>query len=196
MGRCKKQRAYSIKPKIKCFAPIDNEVHESISLDHDELEAIFLMDFQDLYQEDAAKLMNVSRPTLSRIIKSARHKIATTIIQGATLVITDEKKDFKIAICLPKEADFSSCTPRENLIAIIELAGNDISNITYYPNPILTTGGKPSRVLPLMLKENDVNFFLASMIGEGLKNSLLAHGIFIKEVHTLGSFEDIKKLFE
>jgi predicted DNA-binding protein (UPF0251 family)/predicted Fe-Mo cluster-binding NifX family protein len=196
MGRCKKQRAYSIKPKIKSFAPTDNITYGAISLDHDELESIFLMDFQDMYQEDAAKLMNVSRPTLSRIIKSARHKIATAIIQGANLNISDEKRDFKVAICLPQQNDFSSCAPKENLIAVVELQDNTLSDISYYENPIVSKGEKPSRVLPPLLKELDVNFFVTSMIGEGLKNSLLANGIFVKEIHSLTSFEELRKLFE
>ena len=45
-------------------------------------------------QEDAAELMEISRPTFSRLIESARKKIAIMIIEGKALNI--EGGDFHI----------------------------------------------------------------------------------------------------
>ena len=72
-----------------CFKPcgiprhnLDYEV-----LTKDEIEAIRLADFEGLYQEDAAKEMEISRPTFSRILNSARKKIANALILGKAIEI-------------------------------------------------------------------------------------------------------------
>jgi len=72
-----------------CFKPcgISRAELESILLTKDEIEAIRLADFEGLYQEDAAREMEVSRPTFSRILSSARKKIATALIKGKTIEI-------------------------------------------------------------------------------------------------------------
>jgi len=53
----------------------------------DELEALRLADFESMYQEQAAKQMDVSRQTFGRIISSARHKVAEALVQGKALRI-------------------------------------------------------------------------------------------------------------
>jgi predicted DNA-binding protein (UPF0251 family) len=72
-----------------CFKPcgIPNHSLDRVFLDEDELEAIRLMDYEGLYQEDVAREMGVSRPTISRILKSARAKIADAILNGKSIEI-------------------------------------------------------------------------------------------------------------
>jgi predicted DNA-binding protein (UPF0251 family) len=53
----------------------------------DEFEAVRLADLDRLYQEKAAEQMGVSRPTFSRIIDAARHKMADAIVHGKALRI-------------------------------------------------------------------------------------------------------------
>ena len=72
MPREKLQRELTLELKSKYFGPKDVEPEETIVLLHEEIEAIQLMSLLNMYQEDAAKKMNVSRPTFSRIIKNAR----------------------------------------------------------------------------------------------------------------------------
>jgi len=60
---------------------------EHVNLTVDELEVIRLADLEGLYQEDAAKLMNVSRQTLGRILESAHMKIADALVHGKALSI-------------------------------------------------------------------------------------------------------------
>ncbi len=60
---------------------------EEIVLNLDEFEAIRLADHEQLYQEDAAAQMNVSRQTFGRIIESAHKKIADVLINGKALKI-------------------------------------------------------------------------------------------------------------
>jgi predicted DNA-binding protein (UPF0251 family) len=60
---------------------------EEVSLSLDEFEAIRLSDYEQLYQEEAAKRMNISRQTFGRIIGEARKKIADVLIKGKALKI-------------------------------------------------------------------------------------------------------------
>jgi uncharacterized protein len=60
---------------------------EKVQLTVDEYEAIRLADLEGMYQEDAAKEMQISRQTFGRILDSAHHKIADTIINGKSLYI-------------------------------------------------------------------------------------------------------------
>ena len=53
----------------------------------DEFEAIRLIDGQGLDQEQAAGQMGVSRPTVTRILASARAKIAQVLVEGQALLI-------------------------------------------------------------------------------------------------------------
>lgn len=60
---------------------------QEISLTLDELEAIRLVDMDELYQEAAARSMTISRQTLGRILKEAHKKIAKALIEGKALKI-------------------------------------------------------------------------------------------------------------
>jgi predicted DNA-binding protein (UPF0251 family) len=60
---------------------------EEINLTLDELEAIRLADWDGLYQEDAAKKMNISRQTFGNIINSAHKKIADVLLNAKALKI-------------------------------------------------------------------------------------------------------------
>jgi len=60
---------------------------EEIVITIDELEAVRLTDLEELYQDDAAKKMNVSRQTLGNILHSAHKKIADSLVNGKALRI-------------------------------------------------------------------------------------------------------------
>ena len=97
--RPKKKRLVLNKPKYDLFKPagIMSKDLEHITLLIEEYEAIRLSDYENMKQEDAAKLMEISRPTFSRLIESARKKIATIIIEGKALNI--EGGSFHIRNC-------------------------------------------------------------------------------------------------
>jgi len=65
-------------------------------LNLDEFEAIRLADFEGLYHEEAAQLMNISRATFGRIIDNARSKIADFIINGKALQIEAVNKKTEV----------------------------------------------------------------------------------------------------
>ena len=60
---------------------------EESMLSISEFEALRLIDFKEISQEKAAKEMQISQPTLSRILKVGRKKIADAIINGKAIKI-------------------------------------------------------------------------------------------------------------
>ena len=60
---------------------------EQVVMTLDEFEAMRLADLDGSYQEQAARQMNVSRPTFSRIIESAHRKMADALVHGKALLI-------------------------------------------------------------------------------------------------------------
>lgn len=76
-------------PLVRGFKPtgIPWRRLEVLVLGLDELEALRLADLQGLYQDAAAESMGISRTTFSRLIASARHKVAQALIVGKALHI-------------------------------------------------------------------------------------------------------------
>ena len=75
-------------PAFRSFSPDDAPDAEVICLTLDEYETLRLMDAEGLNQEACAAQMNVARTTVTAIYESARHKIATALVQGKRLQIT------------------------------------------------------------------------------------------------------------
>jgi predicted DNA-binding protein (UPF0251 family) len=89
MPRPCKCRRVCCNPQANYFKPRGIPVSQlgEIVLAIDEFEAVRLADLEGLYQEDAAKKMNVSRQTFGNIIESAHKKIADAIINARALRI-------------------------------------------------------------------------------------------------------------
>ena len=58
-----------------------------LTLGLDEFETIRLLDYQGLDQEKVARLMGISRPTVTRIYAMARRKIAEALTEGKAICI-------------------------------------------------------------------------------------------------------------
>lgn len=84
--RCRKVRC---KPNANYFKPrgIPADSLDEVDLTMDELEAVRLADLGGKYQEDAAKIMNISRQTFGNIIASAHKKIADVLVNSKALKI-------------------------------------------------------------------------------------------------------------
>ena len=80
--RPKKTRWVKCSPAERCFKPRCKSLNklQGVYLSLDEFEAIRLADLEELKQIDAASLMHVSRPTFSRIVASARKKVADSLV--------------------------------------------------------------------------------------------------------------------
>ncbi|MDM7998768.1 MAG: DUF134 domain-containing protein [Dehalococcoidia bacterium] len=84
MGRRHIWRRVSWIPPATQFRPVDARAaqFEEVRLLVEEAEAIRLNDLEGLDQEECARRMNVSRSTFSRILDSARRKIADALLNG------------------------------------------------------------------------------------------------------------------
>jgi len=97
MPRPKCCRRVCGQPEASYFKPrgIPTVELEEVVLTLDEFEAIRLADHKQLYQEEAAAQMSISRQTFGRIIESAHKKIADVLISGKALKIEGGEVNLK-----------------------------------------------------------------------------------------------------
>ena len=89
MPRPRRVRRIFFEPRIDYFKPAGvmlRMLQENI-ITRDELEAIRLIDYEKIEQEKAGKKMKISQPTLSRLLTSARKKIADALINAKAIKI-------------------------------------------------------------------------------------------------------------
>lgn len=84
---CPRKIAHS--PLATYFKPAGIPLRDldEVVLEPDELESLRLADYEDLYHQDGAKLMGVSRQTFDRIVRRARRKVADALVRGCALRI-------------------------------------------------------------------------------------------------------------
>ncbi len=108
MPRPIKCRAIAQDPEHRAFGPYcsGKNGRESLVMSFDEFEAIRLADVEGLYQEEAARQMQVSRQTFGNILASARRKLGEMLVQGRTLnvkggniMVSQEERIFGCAAC-------------------------------------------------------------------------------------------------
>ncbi|MFW9986723.1 MAG: DUF134 domain-containing protein [Candidatus Odinarchaeota archaeon] len=89
-GRPPKPVSLGQIPTPTTFTP--NVVKNSVpvTLFASELEAMRLVDQQDLDQKDAGKKMHISRGTVWRLLQSGRKKVVTALTENRSLVISIE----------------------------------------------------------------------------------------------------------
>ena len=87
MPRPTSPRRIPVGMKARLFKPqgVPMDRLESVSVTLDGLEALRLADLEGLYQEEAARRMDVSRATFARILTHARRAVAGALIEGKAL---------------------------------------------------------------------------------------------------------------
>ncbi|MGC9331660.1 MAG: DUF134 domain-containing protein [Bacteroidales bacterium] len=93
MPRRKRMRRVSQLPGHEGFQAVRSPKAGSrnlppVVLHIEEYEALKLMDYELMNQTDAAKYMDISRPTFTRIYESARRKMAQALVEGKSLNIS------------------------------------------------------------------------------------------------------------
>jgi len=136
MSRGKQDRKLTFIPIVTRFSPTDKETDETVVLLHDELEALYLMDYMDQYQEECAKSMGISRPTFSRIIKDARKKVAQMIVLGKNLEIIKESIPVIIAFATEDKHSVADSVITARYFALATTMDGHISSIRFKENPI------------------------------------------------------------
>ncbi len=97
MGRPHKECIIRQLPPVTGYKPtgIFLEELDEVEVSFEEMEALRLVDAEQLDMSEAAENMAVSRPTFFRIVNSARQKVATALWQGRALRI--EGGTFRVA---------------------------------------------------------------------------------------------------
>jgi len=178
MGRDKLKRNLQFKPVCREFGSIECKSKDTLHLLHEEIEALYLMDNQGLYQADAAVQMGVSRSTFARIIKNAREKVSMMLITGANLVIEDEKEDYMVLVASMKRNALVLGKPDAPFLILCHINQHKIIEIETLENPVFVEGRRPGQTLPELCNRKKVNFFAVTVIGEGLKSALLSKGVY------------------
>jgi len=96
MPRPEKNRKILQPPKMAGFKPfgIPRYKLEVVKLSYEEYECIRLVNYEMLQQKEAALLMNVSRPTLTRIYNRALKTIAKAFVEGKAIEIDGGNYEF------------------------------------------------------------------------------------------------------
>ncbi len=96
MGRPKKCRWVETEPDITFFKPrgIPLRSLEQIVITVDELEAMRLADYLEMTQEEVAQKMQVSRPTVTRMLARAHRAVAEALVAGKAICI--EGGDYRL----------------------------------------------------------------------------------------------------
>jgi predicted DNA-binding protein (UPF0251 family) len=91
MVRPRLKRRVRFRPKTTFFKPrgIPMRVLQIIKLTKEEIEALRLRHLEDLEQEEVAKKMETSRPTVQRILNSGHKKIVTALTKGKAIAIEE-----------------------------------------------------------------------------------------------------------
>ena len=98
-ARIKRPRKILSPPSIKGFKPygVDPDVKPSggaVNLLFEEYEALRLCDYDALNHHQASLMMDVSRPTFTRIYAAALRKVATAFVEGRQIAIEGGKVYF------------------------------------------------------------------------------------------------------
>ena len=87
-GRCRGRRWIEQLPETTHFQPYGQQTStNTVILTVEELEALRLVDLEDLTQEEAAARMGVSRKTLWNDLQRARKKVVNALVNGYTIRI-------------------------------------------------------------------------------------------------------------
>ena len=92
-----------------------------VTLLSEELEALKLMDYEEMDQVRASKVMNISRPTFTRIYKRARKKIAEGLVELKSIKLNGGNSylsenwfscgDCSAVFNIPENAEFEKTCP-------------------------------------------------------------------------------------
>lgn len=89
MPRPKRKRKMINPPSVRGYRPIGTSKMEDhpVKLLYEEYEALRLADYENMSQVEAAELMDVSRPTFTRIYDRALKKIAQALNESRSFII-------------------------------------------------------------------------------------------------------------
>lgn len=189
MPRSAKCRRVCHMPDHCRFSPEQPARSEPVVLAVEEYEAIRLMDFQGLTQEEAAAQMGVARATVQRIYAQARHKLSVFLVEGRPLRISggsyalcrqnggcsSQKQKgcstMKIAVTYENGTVYGHFGHTEQF-KIYDIVSGMLVSSEIYP-----TNGSGHGALASFLKERGVDCLICGGIGPGAQMALAEAGI-------------------
>ncbi len=88
MPRPKRPRCIGAPPVVTEFSPREGQEKGEVVLSFEEFEAVRLIDYDGLDQGQAAGIMNVSRQTVGRILRTGRFKLTKAIVESCRLKLS------------------------------------------------------------------------------------------------------------
>lgn len=188
MPRIMKCRKICFEPTNKYFFPKE-DTEEAIIFSMEEIEALRLVDKEEMEQTQAAQIMEVSRATFQRILYTARYKSADALSQGKMIKI--EGGNYQVSNQCNCHKKCSRCI-NQNLggsqmkIAVTtengmvfqhfghskEFTIYEVENEKVKSKENLDTGASGHGALADVLKLNSVDILICGGIGAGAKNAL------------------------
>ncbi len=175
MPRPVKCRIITEMPNHLAFKPVGFPMDEleRVILTLDEYEALRLADFEELYQEDAAEKMNVSRQTFGNIVKSARKKVSEAIITGKAIII--EGGDVQYLINLVQDV-----RKIENLVQNVRIKMMKITCLVN--NFSINENLKDEHGLSFYIEKNNKKILFDTGMGEALFQNAKELNINLKDI--------------
>ncbi len=145
-GPYRKRRIHE-PPNIKNFKPsgIPRKMLQTVTVTVDEYEAIRLADYHGLEHLQASEKMAISRPTFTRLIEKARHKIAEAIVDGKELVVEGGNIKFENARHRCRDCGDEQKSPiNQNITDCPECGSKNVEDISqnFLKNEILIDQAK------------------------------------------------------
>lgn len=204
MARPTRCRRICMEPAYDSFFPDGFLTGEEVIMTLDEYEAIRLIDLEEYTQHECAKQMNISRTTVAEIYKSARYKMADSVVNGKKLLITGGNYQFCDGVTCPFCK--KHCNRAANSVSqlkILKKEGNKMRIAVTYENgkiyqhfghtsqfklydiedgkvtstQIVDTNGQGHGALSGFLSQGEVDILICGGIGGGAQNALAEAGI-------------------
>lgn len=187
MPRPKNCRRIKSYPNYWIFEAADNENDESICMSLEEYEAIRLIDYMGLSQEEAAKSMEISRPSINDTYQSARAKLAEFLVEGKNINISggfyslkekgmkslsDKGEEIMRIATTFKDGNVSDHFGKTEFFKIFDVEDGKIVK-----DEVLDPNGKARGQLIELLKANEVDVLICGTIGMGAIRALEEAGI-------------------
>ncbi len=202
MARPPKCRRVCRTPLVLEFTPIQGDTYEPILLTVDEYEAVRLIDYLGLSQEQCSERMQIARTTAQKIYENARLKLSQVLVEGRPLRI--EGGSFRI--CDPQDSPCGdeSCVRKQfaenhdlfkgdNImrIAVTYENGNifqhfghtesfkvyDVEDGKVISSQVVSTNGSGHGALAQVLNALQADILICGGIGGGAQMALASVGI-------------------
>ena len=196
MPRPTKRRCICAKPSVTLFEPVGGR-DDVVTIGFDEFEVMRLLDYEAYSQEQCAKKMQVSRPTVTRMYDHARQQVVRALVEGKKLQI--HGGDVIVCTALKPECmGAKHCCHRQQKgeetmkkIAVPVENGqvfghfgksrafllSDTDNGAVLDQKMLPVTGEGHGALAGLLKDDGVQVLLCGGIGPGAQQALKEAGI-------------------